>query len=122
MVAAARLVQRSCRRGLDAMTLDAMRLLRPIDEKARAIRAFDLTVACQVEIDLGVAERAAAAIASGDHGIDIDRLERLHRNLLSRGGAELGKKIAGRSRPIVARIGRFTKPARLTTSGADDTQ
>src|SRR5258708_3384545 len=78
MVAAARLVQRACRRGLDAMTLDAMLLLRPIDEKARAIRAFDGAVARQVEIDLGVAERAAAAIARGDHAVDIDRLERLH--------------------------------------------
>src|SRR5260221_1476233 len=60
------------------MTLDAMLLLRPIDEKARAIRAFDLAVARQVERALGVAERAAAAIARGDHAVDIDRLERLH--------------------------------------------
>src|SRR5258708_6506431 len=55
-----------------------MHPLRLMDEQPRAIGALDLAVRREVEIDLGMAERPAPAIASGDHAVDIDRLERLH--------------------------------------------
>src|SRR5712691_8407778 len=59
------------------------RAVRPgngaVDEQARAIGAFDAARRREIEVDLGMAERAAAAIASGHHLGDLDGLERSHR-------------------------------------------
>src|SRR5579859_639044 len=46
--------------------------------EARAIGAFDLMLRSQIQIDRRMAERAAAAIAGDDLGLDGDDLERLH--------------------------------------------
>src|ERR1700736_6576013 len=79
-----------------AMRAAALRLM---DEEPRAVGALDPALGRKVEIHLGMAERAAAAVARGDHAVDVDRLERLHRNLLSRGGraGELDAGCAGLS-------------------------
>jgi hypothetical protein len=65
-------------RGLE-MRFDVNTMLMPLEHiEARAIGAFDLMVRPQIQIDRRMAERAAAAIAGDDLGLDGNDLERLH--------------------------------------------
>src|SRR6266566_887605 len=51
---------------------------RAVDEEARAIRTLDLSGWGEVQIHPGMAERPLAAVADGDHCVDVDGFEWRH--------------------------------------------
>lgn len=54
---------------------------RAVDKETGAIRAFDLTVAPEIEKDSRVAEHSTAAIAGSNRLVNVDGFERAHMRL-----------------------------------------